>query len=182
MITASVDPNAARTRARSCSPTTGRAGPFNCFTEASLFTPMTTLSPNSRHCSSSVMWPTCKMSKQPLVNTIRSPFARHSAKRTSKWSRSRILSGPFIWVDAVNAATRSLRETGAVPVLATTMPAAIFASVTAVSGSRPAASDAGQGGNHRVAGPGHVKHLACAGGGMKTSHPGKERECPSRSW
>ena len=114
-------------------------GPLRRETEASLLMPMTTLSPNRRQSSSRAMWPTCRMSKQPLVKTTVFPEARHSAARTRRRFRSRIFSGVSVPGDSVSAATSSWRAIGTVPSLPTTIPAAMLARRAASSMGMPLA-------------------------------------------
>ena len=117
----------------------GRVGPFSRQTEASALSPSTSFDPKRRQSSSSVMWPTCSRSKQPLVNTMVSPEARHSATRFWMRSRSRIFSPAVRPELGVSAAISSCRAIGTVPTLPTTIPAARLASSTAVSICKPPA-------------------------------------------
>src|SRR5258708_52865 len=142
--TASTAARAAMTRARSRSDRMGRVGPLSRQTEASALRPRTSFEPKRRQSSSSVMWPTCRRSKQPLVKTMVSPEARHSATRSLIRSRSRIFSPSVRPELGVSAATSSWAAMGTVPTLLTTMPAARFASSTAAWACRRPATGWGR--------------------------------------
>ena len=113
--------------------------------------------------SSRVMWPTCRRSKQPLVKTMVSPVARHSLTRARAAERLRIFSAETTPELGVSRATSSAAETGTVPTLPTTTPAARLASSDGGADRKAGGEAGGQGGDDGVAGAGDVEDLAGAG-------------------
>ena len=119
------------------------------------------------------------MSKQPFVNTTRSPRAFASATSATS-SGSADEPRPPLPCEC-SARCSSERLTVATPILPTTMPAPRFASAAASRGVEARGDAGGEQRDDRVAGAGHVEHLArLRRQRQRLARPARTASCPAR--